>query len=65
MENTYCKLKLLVRIPLKNSRNSEIKYMVEGNEGTQIWGRRITARQTKLSSLIHLIQSDVMALMLR
>jgi hypothetical protein len=63
-KNIHCKLKLLVKIPLKNSLNSEIKYMVEGAQGDQIWGRRISERKTKLSSIIHLIHSDAMLFIL-
>ena len=63
-KNFNCKLKLLVRTPLKNSLNSEIKYMVEGNQGHQIWGKRISERKTKLSSIINLIHSDVMLFIL-
>lgn len=62
MRSETCKLKLLVRLPLANSENSEVKYMIEGSQGSQIWGRRISSKATKLSSIIHLINTDAMSI---
>jgi hypothetical protein len=62
MRNETCKLKLLVRVPFGNSGNTEVKYMVEGSQGSQIWGRRISSKNTKLSSIIHLINMDAMSI---
>jgi hypothetical protein len=57
-----CKLKLLVKIPLQNSLYFEIRYMFEGRSGSPICGRMISAKKTKLSSLIHLIHSHIRSL---
>ena len=64
MRNETCKLKLLVRTPLGNSEKMEVKYMVEGSLGSQIWGRRISSKKTKLSSIIHLINTDAMSILI-
>ena len=62
MSNETCKLKLLVRIPIGNSGSTEVKYMIEGSQGSQIWGRRVSSKETKLSSIIHLINADAMSI---
>ena len=51
-------------MPLGNSEKMEVKYMVEGSLGSQIWGRRISSKKTKLSSIIHLINTDAMSILI-
>ena len=51
-------LKILVRLNSKDASINEVKYMIEGNHGCKIWGRRTSDKKTKLSSLINLIHSD-------
>ena len=55
---TPFKLRLLVKTSSKISNCSEFKYIIEGDEGVIVFGKKISSKNTKLSSLINLIQSD-------
>ena len=52
------KLKVLVKTTSKYSNISEFTYMLEGEEGVKIWGKKTFSKNAKLSSLINLIHSD-------
>lgn len=60
--NTFVRLKILVKKPFKKGGQSEVKYYYVDNRGQSFSGSKFYSASTKLSNFFQIISKEIAAL---